>query len=195
MKQVIKAATLLMSLYMLIILTACGRIWVAGGGDVWEFLDVAELASVSTDIVRVEVLDSREEWIITLLPPFPPDINLSDEYELCTVHRLRVIEVFKGSEESGAIMEVMQLGGLSNRRSFMSDSFVDFAIGDDLILFMESFGYERPAVLLTPHQSVYRVITSVDGSLNIENFCESNDFILTMEELKRIADEYFGRYP
>jgi len=161
-----------------------------GGGDIWIYRNIEELSSQATDIVRVEVLGSRVRRISTALPP-----SSFREREIVTIHRLRVIEVFKGSEESGSVMEVMQPGRI-NRRQTENYGLYDFATGEDLILFMYSFDYDRlPAVLLTLHQAVYRVVSSDDGSVEIENYSEFNNFTLTMQDLERIADEYFGRYP
>jgi len=87
----------LVGLFVLSILTACSREsqWLSNGvdevvysdeiiiytsGDYLLHRDVGQMASRATDPVRVEVLDSRVEMILTLLPPFPPDIDLSNEY-------------------------------------------------------------------------------------------------------------------
>jgi len=210
MKKVLKIIALLVGLLVLSILVACNResqsilsgveeiaysdeIIIYTSGDYLIYRDIDELVSDATDIIRVEILDSRVEMILTLLPPFLPGIDLSDEYEICTVHRIRVIDVFKGSQEPGAIMEVMQLGGSLGRYTLVNDSFIDFAIGDELILFMYTFDDELPDVLLTPHQAVYRVVSSADGSIEIENFCQFNLLTLTISDLEHIADVYFDR--
>jgi len=158
-------------------------------GDVVIYKDIDDLTSSASDIVRVEVLGSRVRRINTTLPP-----STQRNREIVTIHRLRIMEVFKGSEEPGAIMEVMQLGRIS-RRQHANYGLIDFETGEDLILFMESFNDGLPAVLLTTHQAVYRVATSDDGYIEIEGYFDFSPFTLTMEDLERIADEYFGRNP
>jgi len=164
------------------------RVVIYYNGDVVIHRDIEELASSATDIVWVEVLGSRVRRISTTLPPSRRN------REIHTVHRLRVIEVFKGSEEVGATIEVMQLGRTA-RHNPVNYSLMDFNTGEELILFMTSFNDGLPAVLLTEHQAVYRVVISVDDSVEVENYSKWNNLMLTMEDLERIADGYFGSYP
>jgi len=186
MKKVLIIAVILVISIMLSVLIV-SKVTTMYSGDMWIYRDIEELSSRATDIVRVEVLGSRVRWISTALPPSRRD------REDHVVHRLRVIEVFKGGAEPGAVMEVMQPGPITRRLTGL-DAY-NFARGEDLILFMRSFDDGLPAVLLTLHQAVYRVVTSDDSSIEVENYCEFNDLILTMEDLQRIADEYFGRNP
>ena len=127
--------------------------------DYIAHLNVDELAHRATDIVRVEVLDSRVEMINTMLPPFDEGEDISAGYEIHTVNRLRVLEVFKGNAEPETVMEVMQLGGQLNNEYLINNSLIQFSYGDDLILFMRTFDVEGlPSILLTPNEAVYRTI-------------------------------------
>ena len=77
--------------------------------DYVAHLDVDELTLRATHIIRGEVLDSRVQMINTMLPPFDPDEDVNSGYEIHTVNRIRVVEVFQGRTEPGSVIEVMQL--------------------------------------------------------------------------------------
>ena len=173
--------------------------------------DVDSLARRATDIIRVEVLDSRVELVNILLPPFDPDEDISVWYDIHTVYRLRVIEVFKGNMEPGMVTEVMQTGGLLDNIHLINYDFLEFIYGDDLVLFIYTFDDGYPDVLLNPHQSVYltkflhMTIASDIGETEsiielyradllladdvIESFSHYNNITLTVGDLMRIYEE------
>ena len=78
---------------------------------------------------------------------------------------------------------------------------IDFAVGDDLVLFMYTSPVAgRASNLLTPEESVYRftaaneMASGVDApnnsSMVLEKFVPTNALTLTLGDLDRIAAEY-----
>ena len=136
-------------------------------GDYAVYRSIDSLATRATDIVRGEILDERVERVNSLLPPLSgcSEWYLTyrhDFYEISTINRIRVIEVFKGDAQVGDIMDVAQLGGRIGLSSLINESRLQFEIGDDLVFFMRTFyashGVHRPATLLTPAQTAYYTI-------------------------------------
>jgi len=203
-----KICILGLAIFALVFLTACTGSdddvitdFVEGAFIVYESVD--ELASVATDIVRVEILDEWVEWRNVVLPPrdeddeyLNPGGELIEQYEISTIHQLRVLDVFQGNAQVGDIMEVAQLGGRIDNRELVNANFVSFAAGDDVVLFLRTFYFdeERPAVLLGPMQSVYRVshergdgaMTNDSSDAILENINPDNDLSLTFGDLERI---------
>ena len=175
----------------------------------YESID--QMASRTTDIIRVEVLDSRVEMVNTWIPSvneyYAVGNDIREKYDLCTIHRLRVIEVFQGSSKSGDIVEIMQLGGHLDDTIVMCTENVPLEMGDDLIIFAFNHNYENlPMVLVSPIQGVYRVVPASSmytplgldqsqdykknepsGAEVFESVDESNDMVLTIEDLIRIS--------
>jgi len=169
----------------------------------------------STDIVRGVILDERVERMNTMITPpdGPTEWYLSmrqESYFLHTIHRIRVTEVFKGDSQIGDIIEIAQIGGRLFLSQLTNLSMVAFEIGDDIVVFMETYynshGIHRPASLISTFQSVYRAIstsgmTFPEGIVSayntnsgladtaLENFSEGNDIELTIGELMWVRYE------
>jgi hypothetical protein len=168
--------------------------------DLWIRTSANELLHMSTDIIRAEVLDSREELINTLLG----DINLENDIaqhfvKPHIVYSLKVIEVFKGNVNVGDVIEVMQ----ENDFSLLS-----LDMGSDLIFFLRNFeAYDfghLPMAIEAGNQGFYR-ISSTDAAtfsegiktayledpsvsdILLENLCPYNNLILTIGDLMQIA--------
>jgi len=187
--------------------------FVGGGAD--EAGNVDELTFIATDIVRGVILDERVEQLITLLPPpsGPDEMYLSmraDFYQIHTIHRIMVSEVFMGDAQVGNVMEIAQPGGRLGSAISTNSEMLHFAAGDDLVLFVRTFynshGVNRPAIPITPFQSAYRVVSSnrvelADGivaaydedpglaNMVLENFSSDNNMVLTVGELMWIRFE------
>jgi len=179
-----------------------------------SYSSVEELASRSTDVIRVEVLDERVELVNTILPQNDyQEIEVVPEvaYEICTIHRLRVLEVFQGSSSVGDIVEVMQPGGqLENTMVFVNDK-LHLTVGEDVIIFLVNHDTGIPMVRANPSQSAYRVPSYMTlGGLDLsahessilqaysageisydvvfESVNESNGLTLSIRDLVQIAD-------
>jgi len=180
---------------------------------IYKSVDI--LASIATDIIRVEIIDERVEQINTWLPSENEHQGFAampeNPYEICTVFRLKVLEVFRGGKEIGSIAEVMQPGGRMGNIIVSSHDIVRLVIGEDLVIFMIDNNFGRPMVLLNPSQSVYRVplnmrvddaaldirenkiihaygIGELSADLILESYSDSNDLTLTVGDLMRIVN-------
>ena len=170
-------------------------------GDFFIYPSIGSMASFAEDIVRVEVLSEREEWINIWMPPQnelqDTGEGFQEMYYIHTVHQLKVLEVFRGYAEAGDIIEVMQLGGHIDNIQLINHDKVSFGIGDDLVLFLRNHGIENvPLTLLNPIQSAYR-FTPSNADARIRNFNdelerthEQNNLILTLDDLQRISEGY-----
>jgi len=166
-------------------------------GDYYLHSSVSNLASEATDIVMVEVLDERTEYINIWLPPQneleDTGEGFQEIYRIHTVNQLRVLEVFEGNKELGDIFEVKQLGGQMGNIDFVNLDKVALPIGDELILFLYSLDIENmPSVLVNPTQSAYRFI---DGrargtGYELESLNTYNDLTLTLEDLIQISNKF-----
>ena len=162
-----------------------------GGGasaavDYPHYRSFRALASAATDVVRVEVLDEREEWFNAFLSPPPPEI---DPYWLYTVYRLRVLEVFQGDAQVGDIIEVRELAWA------IGSGNLPIAAGDDLVLFLHASLIEgEPAFLLNPTQSAYRFPPLRGAFIMLQNIHPRSRFVppVTIGALRRLAAENFG---
>ena len=162
-----------------------------------QYRSIEHLASNATEIVRVEVIDERFEFINIWLPPEneleETGGDLNEVYHLFAVNRVKILEVFQGNESVGDILEVKQLGGETEDLIMISYDKVPFVVGDDIIMFLSSFGKDAmPASLLNPEQSAYRFTQSnenarINGINDIlESLNPNNDLILTLDDLRQI---------
>jgi len=162
--------------------------------DVWVRNDIAEIARSSTDVIRAEVIDIREERISTLLS----DINYDGAGRyLHNVYGLKVVEVFKGDSEIGERVEAMQ-------NIEIGQNHVTFSTGSDMVLFLRSFesgsSGSLPMAFEGGNQGAYRVPSKhadkfdegiemaylMDASvldIVLINACPFNDIILTIGDL------------
>ena len=124
--------------------------------ETWVRKDADELARSSTDIIRAEVLDSREKKINTILGSSNLGCTANRFVKSHTVYKLRVIEIFKGSTEVGDIVEIMieNKGSSNNQLSLFS--------GDDLVFFLRNFeSGNLPMALEGGSQGVFRTPLSI----------------------------------
>jgi len=144
------------------------------------FENIEQMASRVTDIVRVEVLDERQEWFAaTFLTESPNRMFL--EY----VHRVIILETFQGNFAPEDVFEIRS----SNR----------FRRGDDLVLFLRISEESRPALANT--EGIYRFPNSNESSLTLSaatelrSAHERTHLRLTIGELQEIAAQNFGDGP
>jgi len=177
-----------------------GRREYHGGGDWAPLSNIDSLAFNATDIFRAEVLDSRTERVLTWL--YAPGETLCEERVerftiIHTIHRLRVLEVFKGDAVIGEIVEVMQPGGRLGDDELIYNRLQHFSHGDELIFFTRNFiadGFGHlPMSLVSPGQSTYRIVPS-----NVRGMNEFADGIVTAydanPELADFALECIGAW-
>jgi hypothetical protein len=177
--------------------------------DYPHYNNVGELFNCAKLAVRAEVLDDGSFQLLNSVTPLPDPIpeemleffedgRLSPEmfeplYEIYTVYRVRVTEVFSGNAEVGDIIDVAQRGGEFDNTRVTCASMISFTKGDDLVLFLLRPTDNGPAGLITPWQAVYR-FTSDGDSLSaaaendanrvLENTDERNDIVLTVGDLR-----------
>ena len=197
MKKVILTT---IAIIILLLAVGCGteRSWIMGDWPGYE--GVEDLAESATDVVRARVLDERYEWVNTRLGPPDPESEI-DPYDLCTIHRVLVLEVFQGDSSPGDIIEVIQLGGELDGEMWHSYDNVGFSIDDDLVFFIRaSLREDNPGFwLLSPSQSVFNVLYSDKSIGDIENdiALESaksgySRFAISVGELVELAEVNFG---
>jgi len=184
-------------------------------GEFPHYEHVDELSDRADLVVRAEVLDNGNSEMrnvtATLPDPIPEDMlelfeagfytaeMFEPNYELFTVHRVRVLEVFSGNGEVGEIIEVLQRGGESETQRIVNEDRIDFAEGEDLVLFLLRDVDDGPTGLLTPWQAVYSVpdyvaddITESDAEFVLENIDERNEIVLTIGDLQDIFEDNQG---
>jgi hypothetical protein len=166
--------------------------------EVWVRNDIAEIARSSTDIIRAEVIDIKEERISPLLS----DINAYGVGRyLHNVYELKVVEVFKGDSEIGEIVEAMQ-------NIEIGQNHVTLSTGSDFVLFLRGFESESsrhlPMAFEGGNQGVYRVPPNhadkfddgiemaylTDSSvldIVLISACPFNDIILTIGDLLLVS--------
>jgi hypothetical protein len=209
-----KIFTMVTIIVVLATLTACGResipavIYVYS--DYPEYPSVEALSEEAALIVRAEILDNGNAEMRNIVTPLPNPIPaewlehfesgrmnhemFEPHYEVRTVYRARVLEVFSGNAQAGDIIEVLQKGGELNGQLFISDSSIPFTAGDDLVLFLLQSSHDNSVTrLLTPWQAVYRFTpgrgrmsdaVANDVSRVLEIVDERNEFSLTVGDLR-----------
>jgi len=157
----------------------------------------------TTDVLRAEVLDERVAVIniVTLDELIPPvivfDGNRDPLYQVFTVYRLKVLDVFKGNQNIGDIIEVRIHGGRIGNINASTPSSTHLTIGDDLIFFLNSSSIKSsPFTLASMSQAVYRFSEPSQNNLvarginiQFESLNERNQLTLTLEDLVSIAEE------
>jgi len=217
-------------------------------------LSFDDVASLATDIVRVEVLGEERVELINIWHPGIPreaadtprektptqteitsasqgddpmpdrespafagdayapsaEKRSHERYDIFTVYRFRVLEVYRGTTRPGEEIDVMRQGGQLGKFSYVNDLWnranIAFTAGDELVLFLgfgkgdrsrnpdipswvpnpeEALRYiqNMPCAFISASRSIYRV---VPGG-KIEGLSPRNDLTLTMAELIQIA--------
>jgi len=163
---------------------------------------VDDLLPYTTDVIRAIVLDKRVDKIDISIPlEFTPlefqDIPGIDDpyYEVYTIYRLKVLDVFKGATNIDDIIEIAIIGGQFENLNVIVSSATYLTIGDDLILFMnESIVVEGRFFKSTMTQSIYRFVEPELNSLArgvdipFESVNERNQLTLTLSDLEEIAE-------
>ena len=153
--------------------------------------NIAELSAASTYVVRAEILDERVEEVNVSLPQDSP------MYQIVTIYRFSVLEVFQGDAVAGEVMEVRRLGGELNGQVVHSHHQV-LTVGDELLLFMYRFEeWDLPPVLLNPLQAAYQLSSDrTEGADDLNSELESlnpdNPITLTLGDLLELQYENFG---
>ena len=188
-------------------------------GDYFILEDVKEMADLATDIIRGQVLDKRVEWL-NMRPSREAveermlnqgmnqeeidfelyGIDFEPDFELMTIYRVQVLEVFQGETTLGEVIEVMRRGGeYGGQYWFMADA-VELIVDTELVLFLFTHGLTgNPFVLVSHVQGVYYVpsqlgeyeyLVEYDNlELELEKASELDPIILTIEDLIYIAEE------
>ena len=101
------------------------------------------IARTTGYIVRVEVLNERvdilERW--------------SSSYDIFTIYRLRVLEVFYGNTQASDVIEARQIGGRWGNLERYNREFVPITTGGEYIMFLNGV---YPNIHFHPCYGVYR---------------------------------------
>ena len=175
------------------------------------------IASAVDELIMARVIDERVEWLDYSMPhseEFKREHGITEEhvprYMPYVVHRVEVLEVFKGELVPGDIIEIAQIGGQMERVKLINDNLMEFEEGEILIFLLSDPSFDEgrenvlPYFFTNPWQTVFRVTQGIvtmdaDGNERIDNAeVESFDFhpdltlTLTMGDLQRIQQENFG---
>jgi len=194
-----KALSLLLAaLFLVGALVACNRSEEAPlvsmvHGQYPHYENVQELANHASYIVRVQVLDERVERLNVALPPRTAQedagMPYSPRYDITTIYRLSVLEVFQGDVSPDDRLEVRILGGRLGAEEVINLDHPGFAIGDDVVLFLYRIEESTlPPVLLSPWVSSFRVSEGADLAERatdevLENVAGSYAWELTVGDL------------
>lgn len=146
------------------------------------FRDVEQMTDRTSDIVKLEILDERIEWVNIWegIEDVPVERNL---YDIHTIHRARVLNVFKGDSAVGDIIEIMQEGGNLDGITLINESAVNFSYGDNVVLFLHN-PIEFPFTIINPYQGAYLI--SDDGMLVSYHNHPADNLGLTWDVLDQI---------
>ena len=193
-----KKITIICTVIILIMLSACSS--TTHISSWWLRLeDVDELMYYATHVVRVEVIGENVQRIDMRMSIHPDDAG--PRYSIVTIYEVRITEIFQGEGNPGDIINVMQSGGRLGREEWICNDKISFAIGDDVILFLNDFrAYNNlHFALLTPWQSVFKITPSTALSPNATHMpsiltdgeiasLPGNHITLTPADLRAIAE-------
>jgi len=172
----------------------------APSGDVWISNSIEEVIWRSTDIIRAEVMDSREEMI-----------NTGFRTRNHTVTTLKVLEVYMGNTEIGDIVEIMQRRAPTNSHDQPCGNYdYNFSLNrdDDFVFFLHNDSSPQfehlPMVIASDFQGIYIFPSDViiggiveafqqDSSVEtlvLDGLSPHNDLILTIGDLLEIMSIY-----
>ena len=185
-------------------------------GDFQYFNTTEELVRATPHIVRVEVLDERVELIDILIPWTPEQIaemfapgyepEQIPQYTIHTIHRARVVEVFKGDTQVGDIIDIKQWGGQVGNEKLVFDGQVHLELGESLVAFLwrwQEFYRNDAFSLINPTQATYR-FPGIDGRIMAFNYNDELEAFsggrrshyshlpLTIGDLLQVAEANFG---
>ena len=161
--------------------------------------DLDDLLFWTTDVIRAKVLDERVDKINTLIPSesTSPDA-LQYFYEVFTIYRLKVLEVFKGDTFIDEIIELAISGGQYGNINIITDPHTKLAIGEDLVVFMRVPAIEgNPFFRSTMTQSLYKFAEPISSDITrgmnveLENIHHHSIFTITVQDLMNIAETNF----
>ncbi len=109
-----------------------------------RYLEVEELAQLSTDVIHGQVLSTRTYW---------------DEghTRIYTAIRVQVNEVFKGAVKSGGIVTITQLGGELDGMRLDYNGRPQFSNGETVVLFTKT-GRNQDLIVVGLKQGKLRVV-------------------------------------
>ena len=179
-----------------------------------SFSNTEDMIVHATDIVRAEMLDERVELINHIIPWTPESIALmfpcghvpedNPQYDIFTVTRAKVVEVFKGNTQVGDIIEINQMGGRLGNEHLICRARVHFETGEDLVVFLRQWITRDNAYgLMSPFQAVYRFpssygegIATLSFDKELESFVDTRHSLpLTLGDLMQVAVANFGHMP
>ena len=187
--------------------------------DYFMLENIEEMADSATDIISGRVLDRRVEWV-NVRPSRESveermfnqgmsqeeidfelyGIDFEPYFELRTIHRVQVLEVFQGNLIVDEIVEVTRPGGeYDNQYWFVADA-IELIIDTEYVLFLfasrianNRFSLFNPVqgVYYTPHTIMgYEYLVEYDNiELELEKASELDPVTVTIGDLINIAAE------
>jgi len=155
--------------------------------EYWPFEDIEDMRSVSSDIVQLEILDERAEWVNIWENHDGVIPSERDLYDVYTIHRARVLNVFQGDLAIGEIIEVRQIGGSLDGIILLNPSMVNFSYSDNVVLFLGE-AVTSHFVIMLPYQAAY-IISGNGDLIGYHQNPAFNDLGLTWDILEQIQYE------
>ena len=119
---------------------------------IMKFMDVEDLAAVSTHIFRGEVLSMQTQWS-------------EDHKSIYTSTRIRVSEAFKGPLSGGQVITVNQLGGEVDGVAMDYAGRPTFSVGENIVVFATQ-----------PRKGSFLVTALKQGKMQVEGETVVRDF-------------------
>ena len=220
MKNKVRIITLI-SLVIATALSACSEIEKIEmlPGDFFVLEDVEEMADLATDIINGKVLDRRVEWVNLresrenveehmLSQGMSQEeidfelygIDFEPDFELMTIYRIEVLEVFQGNLSAGEITEVMRRGGEYKAQYWFVANAIELTVNAEMVLFLFTHGLsDGPFVLVSHIQGAYYTPDSIGEyeylveydnlELELDKPSELDPVTVTIEDLINIAEE------
>jgi len=148
-----------------------------------------DLARRSADVVRVEVLDERVEWLM-LWDNIPSELDPADFYNVYTLRRVKILEVFQGISQVGDIIDVFQEGGEVDGELWLNRNLIPMSSGEELLLFLHRPDDKSLAYPMNPWEGAFRFVDGVWQQV-FPHASPDDRFAVTPEELEALA-EYNG---
>jgi len=133
-----------------------------------------DMAELSTDVVRAEIISSRVEEV---------EFEGHNHPYIYTFYVIRILEVFQGDLQVGEEIEMAQIGGELGNMVMINSDEIPIEEGEDLVLFLLTYpGY--PAGFF--QQGVYQLDEEVGSEEEIDTSIE----LIPVVPEREIGDEF-----
>ena len=186
--------------------------------DAKSFSDLEELTNWAHHLIRGFVIDERvetrnvgvtkeeERELLTRDGYSEEEIefilsvsSFEPRYQVITIYRVQILEVFQGDLNEGEIIEVGRVGGIYNDNYWFINRQVTLNPGEEFVIFLWEGVSTSPFALASTFQGVYQIdnnlldhydyivdVTNVD--FEFENVGINDPLIVTIEDLIDIVE-------